>query len=201
MGDVIQLHARASAGSAVAKASKVMSGRPLSAAKRTRAAQRCEGMPLARQVLTVLGGTSRASATALVPPRASMAVFGVSDIGVNIVRGLRTCQVFAEDEATNSYPAISIEGMKVPHPQQAARLELLRRACNKENQADWIEVFKFPKSSWSEWENGKKPLTLDAARRIKRVYGIPLDFSLDGDRAAIERMPAWIADNLRKLIA
>lgn len=201
MGEIVGFHARASAGSLAAKASNVTSAQPFSVAKRTKAGQRWAGMPLARQVLTVLAGTPRASETAPVPPRASIAELGVSDIAANIVRGLRTCQVFAESEATSSHYAISMVGMKVPFPDQAVRLELLRRACGKETQQDWYSTLRFAKSSWSEWETGKKRLTLGAARKIKKAYSIPLDYSLDGDLSAIERIPSWIVENLRRLRA
>lgn len=201
MGEVIDLHARASAGSAAAKASKVMSARPFSPAKRTKAGQRCAGMPLARQVLTVLAGTPRAAETAVVPPNASIAESGVSDIGATIIRTLRTSQGFANCEATFSGAAASILDMADALTLQSRRLKAVREACGKKPQQEFAKEIGVGKSNWADFENGKRHLTLLAARKLKVRHKLPLDFTLDGDLVALDLAPARLERALKALIA
>lgn len=201
MAEVIKLHARASTGAAAAKASKVMSGRPLSAAKRTSAAQRCAGIPLARQVLTVLAGTSKASATALVPPRALIAVLGVSDIGANIVRATRTCQGFAKREAIFIARSASIVGMADDLKLQAKRLTVVREVCFRGTREKFALKLGLSKGHWSDFENGKRPLTLDVARKIKALYKLPIEWLLDGEEWALEFAPAHIVRKIEAFAA
>lgn len=173
-------HARASdsagAGPASANASKVISDRPFSPASRTSAGHLCAGMPRVRQVLTVLGGTSRASETALVPPKASIAEFGVSDITANIVRVMRTCQGFANCEAPEADELASIWAMPGALKLQKRRLKAVRMICFRGTQQGFALKLGLSKGHWADFENGNRPLTLEVARKIKALYNLPIEW-------------------------
>jgi transcriptional regulator with XRE-family HTH domain len=180
-----------------AKASKVISSLPISAANRTNAGQRRDGMPRVRQVLTVLFGTPSAAATAPVPPSASIAKSGVrGDIAGSIVRALRTCQGFTKHEATFSVKAGAIPDMRGFFADQKRRLEAVRIACGFDTQAAWTKEMRLSKGHWSDFEKGKRPLTLEVARQIKARWGLPLDFLLDGDVNALDQAPSGLVKKL-----
>lgn len=203
MGDAVKLrHARASMVSAAASASKVISfPLPFSKANLTREGQRRDGMPRLRQELTVLSLTPRASETAVVPPRTSIADAGVNDMDPTIVRNLRTSQGLANCEATSSHGADEIALMAAILTGQAKRLAATRLACGVETQDEFATALGMSKGHWNDFENGKRPLTLGIARRIKRRYKLPLDWTLDGDFQALEMAPAQISRRLETFVA
>lgn len=201
MGEVVRLdHWRASAGSRRAgaqgtKASRVISSPlPFSAASRTSEGQRCAGMPLDRQVLTVLSGTPRASATALVPPKASMAVSGVSNIGGNIVRSLRTSQEFASREATISVDYGPVGPMIDPPNVIGPRLRALRVALGYRTQKAFADSLKIEKNTYNPFETGKRELTFETACLIRRRHKIPVDYLFWGDME--DQLPSAVSRRL-----
>ena len=127
-------HARAStgAGSAApsfARASRVISGTPFSDASRTSGSQCAAGMPRpregSRQQLTVGSASESASATAFVPPRASITKSDVIMDGT-IVCAVQTCQGFATRKTTFLTECDAIGSMMDPSHIIAARLKALR---------------------------------------------------------------------------
>lgn len=174
----------------------MISVQPFSAASLTKSDQRRGGMPRARQVLMVEAGKFSAAETAPVPPRASIASSAVSAMDASIVRRLRTCQAFADCAATSSWNFGSIEEMADALEMQKKRLKATRIACGAPTQKAFYDAIGISKSGWSEFENGKRPLTLEAARKLKAGYKIPLDWSLDGDVLALDIAPAYISRKL-----
>jgi transcriptional regulator with XRE-family HTH domain len=63
----------------------------------------------------------------------------------------------------------------------ARRLIALRKKLGFEKQADFAKAIGLEKSSYNPFETGERPLTLNAARRIRRRFGISLDWLLFGD--------------------
>ena len=197
MGKVIPFHdARTSAPSDSARASKVMSGRPFSAAKWTNAAQRDAGIPLARQVLTVLGGTPRASETAPVPPKASIAESGVSDMDGNIVRSLRTSQEFAKRETTENIDCGPIGSMIDPPEIIAARLKALRLALDFRTQKAFADKLGIEKNTYNPFEKGTRELTFETACLIRKRFKIPVDYLFWGDTE--DQLPQAVARRLAR---
>ncbi len=90
----------------------------------------------------------------------------------------------------------SIEEMADALTMQAKRLKATRLACGAPTQKAFLEVIGISKSGWSEFENGKRHLTLEAARKLKAGYKIPLDWSLDGDVLSLDIAPAYISRKL-----
>lgn len=61
------------------------------------------------------------------------------------------------------------------------------------NQQDFARSIKLEKNVYNPFEKGKRPLTLDAARRIRRRWGVSVDWLLFGDfgldqREALQRI-------------
>jgi DNA-binding XRE family transcriptional regulator len=157
-----------------------------SAAIRTISGHRRAGMKRrARQVLTVDKGRSRAAATAPVPPKSSMAVSTVTDMDANIVRGLRTSQVFAHCEPTFPPKDDEIGSMIGTSWRDKERAQATRWLLDFELQSDFVRKAKIAKTSWSEIESGKKTITLGMARKIKKQFNMSLDWTLDGDVSAL----------------
>lgn len=198
MGDVVRFHARNSAGSAAAKVSKVTCGQPLSAASLTSSGQRAGGMPRVRHPLTMDGLRPSASETAPVPPRASIAVSGVN-METNIVRSLRTSQAFATCETTFSFGRAPIGKMASALDRQAKRLIATREALGFPAQSDFCKAIKVAKNVYNPFETAKRPITLETARKIKKRFGVPLDWTLDGDGA--QKLPADLYSKIGHLAA
>lgn len=64
----------------------------------------------------------------------------------------------------------------------AHRLEMTRIALGYENQTEFAEKANLTQNRYSQYETGKRPLTLDAALKLKRTYGVTLDWLFAGDR-------------------
>jgi hypothetical protein len=114
----------------------------------------------------------------------------------SIVRNLRTCQAFADIEATFLDDLETIGGMADALTRQATRLEATRIACGAHTQKVFYKSIKVGKGAWSDFESGKRPLTLAVARKIKARYGLPLDWTLDGDIQSLELAPTHITRKL-----
>lgn len=100
-------------------------------------------------------------------------------MGPNIVRTARTCQVFANGETTIR----TIHGEIPPMDTDidiAGRLIAVRNRF-KLNQAQFAAAIGLAKNVYNPFEKGSRPLTLDAARRIRRRFGISIDWLYFGD--------------------
>lgn len=195
MGMVVKFrggHARASAGSGAgrsAKSSKVTPSTPCMAASRTMDNQRAGGMPRVRHPLTVLSSKPSDEATLPVPPSSS-SIDPAVRMSPLIVRKLRTCQEFAGRKAT--FPAAygPIRVMIDPPEVIGPRLKALRLALEFKTQNRFAEVIGVEKNTYNPWENGKRPLTFEAACAIRQKFGVPLDWLFYG--ADPEKLPARI---------
>jgi transcriptional regulator with XRE-family HTH domain len=161
-----------------AKTLRVISDLPDRAAKATTAAQCGAGMPLVCQPLTVDADSPKAGAATPVPPRASMTDFQVT-MPDTIVRNLRTCQAFATCETTFRKSHVEIPHMDTDH--DIARRLVAVREHFKESQVDFAEKLNMAKNTLNGYETGKRPLTIEAARRIRDRFGISVDWLLFGD--------------------
>lgn len=163
----------------LAKTSKVISGRSRSEAKATTPAQWAAGMPLVRQPLTVDSDCESAPATTPVPPRASMIEGQDQIMDDDIVRNSRTCQVFAISETTFRNP----RGGMFPMDSDIdiGRRLIALREHHKLNQIQFAQALNLAKNTLNGYENGKRPLTLETAKRIRDRYGISVDWLLRGD--------------------
>lgn len=192
MGNVIRFahQARASAGSGFgvpscsARASNVIFGTPRSDAKRDKASQCVEGMPRSRQLLTVESACESSSASAFVPPRASIMKSDVI-MASNIVRTVRTCQGFATGETTFPVGCGAIGASMDPPEKIGRRLIALRYAVKYGNrkQAAFAEETGLTKSTYNPFELGERPLTFEAALLIRRRWGVSLDWLFFGEMA------------------
>lgn len=183
MGNVIGFHVRTVSDCDSAKALNVMSSQPTSSASRTKSAHLRGGMPRSRQVLTVDNGTPNFLATALVPPSASIAEFEVSMVRT-IVRGLRTSQglsEFAYCEATSSWVRGGIGLVADSLTDISKRLELTRLALGFDSQVEFCKAIRVQKNLYNPFEKGKRRISLAIAMKIRRKFGISLDWIYFGD--------------------
>lgn len=181
----LQRHARASSTSAsfraakLAKASKVISELPRSQATRTTPGQWGLGMPLDRQPLTVLSDCASALATSPVPPQASMIASQVKSMGNDIVRKLRTCQPLANCETTIRGFRAEIALMDMDD--DVARRLVAVREHFKLSQVEFADQINIAKNTLNGFENAKRQLTNETAKRIRQRFGISVDWLLFGD--------------------
>jgi DNA-binding XRE family transcriptional regulator len=167
-----------------AKNSKEILGLPLLEASLTTAPQCHEGMPRVRQPLTTEGSCRSSATTSPVPPRSSMIESQVvvdADLAIrrNIVRTARTCQVFANGETTIRVLHGEIPPMDTDKD-ISGRLIAVRKRFGL-NQAQFAEAIGLAKNVYNPFEKASRPLTLDAARRIRRRFGISIDWLYFGD--------------------
>lgn len=177
-----------------ARASSVISGTDRSAASRAKGNHRADGMPplplpLARQPLTVDGSNDSASATALVPPSASMTKSGVI-MPPNIVCTVQTCQEFATRKTTFSGNYAAIGSMMDPPHIVSARLKALRIELGYKSQSAFAAKLGIDKSTYNPYEKGTRPLTFETACLIRREFGISIDWLFFGDlhQSAVQTM-------------
>lgn len=78
----------------------------------------------------------------------------------------------------------------------ADRLRLIESALGM-RAVDICKETGIAPNAWSQYKNPKKkrPITLEAAYKLKDTYGITLEYIFDGDRA---RLPADIVNKLRR---
>jgi transcriptional regulator with XRE-family HTH domain len=208
MGDVVRFpdHSRASSSFRAAKAAKtsrVIPGTARSDAKATKAAQWPAGMPRVRHELTVDPDCPSAPATAPVPPKATMIASELS-MADNIVRKLRTCQGFATRETTIRTDYGAIPSMDSDDHAVARRLIAVRKRLGERlgftSQTAFAEKLGLTKSTYNPFETAKRPLPIEVAKRIRRDFGISLDYLLFGDigqpneRMALELGPNPVAE-------
>lgn len=185
-------------GSTAANSSKVMYDLPFAPAKRTTSGQRRGGMPRLRQPLTMESDNSSPSAVALVPPKASMTESGVNDMDPTIVRNLRTCQAYTSCEPTIPADRGGLEPMGESTTEIARRLVDTREALGFTTQVDFCRAIGIEKNVYNPFEMGSRRISLNVAIRIKKQFGIPLDWVYCGDPAAL---PLQVSKRLRRSAA
>ena len=74
----------------------------------------------------------------------------------------------------------------------AKRLELVRLALGL-SKRDFAERAGMSEQAYGPFENGRRDLSLNAAKQIRRTYGIPLEFIYFGN---ISELPHKIAKEL-----
>lgn len=67
----------------------------------------------------------------------------------------------------------------------ADRLVRLRLALGYENQAEFCRELRIAKNVYNPFEKARRLLTIGAALKIRRRFGIPLDWLYSGDPAAL----------------
>lgn len=85
-----------------------------------------------------------------------------------------------EDDMTDSPEAIG------------ARLERVRTILGM-SKRDFAEKAGVSEQSYGPFENGKRPLSLDAAKKLRKAYSLPLEFLFFGNTA---ELPHRIAKDL-----
>lgn len=102
----------------------------------------------------------------------------------NIVRTVRTSQGFANCEATFFGSRVPIDGME-PDSDEAVgkRIVALRERAGLQQQ-QLAKQIHITKSTLSAYESGTRPLTMESAKRLRRRFGVPMDWLLFGDMQA-----------------
>ena len=185
MGIVLRFphHARASSSLRAArdaKASNVISFFPRAAASVTTEAQCGAGMPRVLQPLTVDMDCLSPSATAAVPPKPEM-IASQDVMNATLVRAMRTSQGFAQCETTFLYDRALIEVMEPDSDEAVGRRIVALRAKVGLQQQELAADLNITKSTLSAYESGSRPLTMESARRLRRRFGVPIDWLLFGD--------------------
>jgi transcriptional regulator with XRE-family HTH domain len=136
-----------------------------------------------RQPLTVDSDSQRPIATALVPPAASIIDPHVqvesSVMPAEIVRNSRTCQGFADCETT--FRASHDEISTMDSDEKIGRRLIALRENHRKGQSEFAETLNIAKNTLNGYERGKRPLTLETAKRIRDRWGASLDWLLHGD--------------------
>jgi DNA-binding XRE family transcriptional regulator len=163
-----------------AKTSSDISGFPSEDAKATTAAQCPAGMPRPRQLLTVESDCPSADATAPVPPKAAMMASELF-MTPTIVRTMRTSQGFANCETTIFPVCGPIDPMEPDSDEAVGRRIIALRDKTGMQQQLLAKEIHVAKSTLNGYESGSRPLTMESARRIRRRFGVTLDWLLFGD--------------------
>lgn len=142
-------------------------------ANATKPGQRLEGIrPRERQLLTTGKSSPSPSATADVPPSAVM-----SESTVMTPSYFTKCElvnIHKDRRDTDGFPwPISI--MATPYEAIGKRLESLLRA--KEIDAvDLCKATGIKPNAWSQFKSGERRITVDAATKLVKTYGVTLDW-------------------------
>lgn len=75
----------------------------------------------------------------------------------------------------------------------AARLKAAREAINP-NQSEFAMRAGMTQNRYNQYETGERPLTLDAALKLRDTYGLTLDYLFRGDAALV---PHGLIERLR----
>jgi DNA-binding XRE family transcriptional regulator len=188
MGHIIRLprHARVSSSLSAANSAKVFKLIPRFPSEAARAATPTQcgaGMPRERQPLTVDMDCSSAPATAAVPPKSEMIV-SQDVMAATIVRALRTRQGFATCETTFFCGRGQIDPMEMDSDEAVGRRIVALREKAGLQQQELAAQIHITKSTLSAYESGSRPLTMESARRLRRRFGVPIDWILFGDMQA-----------------
>lgn len=168
-----------------AMTSKVTSDLPLAKARATMPDQCSPGMPrrLFRQPLTVDVDSFSPSATAPVPPAASMTMSQVliESVMPPFVRTLRTSQAFAICETTAKTVHGAMSAMIDDPKIIAKRLKNLREALGFATQVAFANELGIERSTYNPFEKGQRELTFETACLIRKKFKIPIDWLFWGE--------------------
>jgi len=98
-----------------------------------------------------------------------------------IVRTMRTSQGFANCEATFFEDHGSMEGMEPDSDEAVGRRLVALRQRAKLQQQELAQQLHMTKSTLSAYESGSRPLTMESARRMRKRFGVTVDWLLFGD--------------------
>lgn len=137
-------------------------------------------MPRVRQPLTVESPCPSADATAPVPPRTDMTDFQ-STMPINIVRSMRTSQGFANCEPTFFSDCGPMDPMEPDSNEAVGKRIIALRERAKLQQQQLAKQLHITKSTLNAYEQGKRPLTTESAKRLRRRFGVTIDWLFFGD--------------------
>lgn len=199
-------HARARVPSAAAKAASVICLQPFLRAKSKITGQRRGGIPRLRQQLTVDASARDLSfvssrARSSVPPKSSMILSQVMT-GPTICCDLQPCQDVAACKLTVNHECAKIASMAVAHAESTAaiarRLKATREALGYPTQNEFAKALGVDRSSYNLFENGKRRLTNDVALKMRRKFGISLDWIFCGE---VSQLPVGLIAKLGSVAA
>lgn len=160
----------------------------------TIALQCSEGMRRrARHELTVDSAKPSTDAAREVPPSAVITVSTDATIPNLILRRTRSRQVLAQCEGTENAFDVPISGMGTPQTEQARRLIATRIALGFETPSEFARAMKMSQGHLSDFESGKRNISLGFALKLKKRFGVPIDWTICGDAQ-------FLAPNLAKKI-
>ena len=165
-----------------AKRSSVISETLRDEANATTAAQWPAGMPRVFQPLTVESDCPSASASSPSAPGAVPLRLVMSEsqsMPGMIVRALRTCQGFANRETTFLGTHGQIDPMDTD--ENVARRLIAVREHFTLSQVEFAEKLHIAKNTLNGFEQAKRPLTIETAKRIRDRFGVSTDWLLYGD--------------------
>jgi hypothetical protein len=185
MGDLVPFHARTSAGGRAARAASVskLIALPLSRANSTTAAHLSAGIrSRARQLLTTGAATPTASATAVVPPKSSM----ISATDMPAIYFTPCEHVKVHGSAGDFLVAPwTIGSMAATAKEIGLRLQSMHKALEI-SQADVCRATGLKPGRYSQYVNGERRLTMDAAILVADHYPVTMDWLIRGN---IETLP------------
>jgi len=99
----------------------------------------------------------------------------------NIVRTMRTSQGFANCETTFFDVCGPIDPMELDSDEAVGRRIIALREKAQLQQQTLAKQLNITKSTLNAYEKGKRPLTMESCRRLRRRFGITTDWLLFGD--------------------
>lgn len=110
-----------------------------------------------------------------------------SSIAANIVRTVRTSQEFANCETTFIHKCGAIDPMDPDSDQAVGRRIIALREATGLQQQQLAKQLHMAKSTLNGYEKGERPLTVESIRRLRRRFGVTVDWLLFGDMQATGR--------------
>lgn len=77
--------------------------------------------------------------------------------------------------------------------EMAARLLQTRLALGYPQQAAFCRELGVPPNQWNQYETGARRITMPVAQKLKRRFGVSLDWTYDGD---VSNLPHGLATSL-----
>lgn len=99
----------------------------------------------------------------------------------NIVRAMRTSQGFANRETTFFDEYGPIEGMEPDSDEEVGKRIIALRVRANLQQQQLAHQLHITKSTLNAYENGKRTLTTESAKRLRRRFGVTVDWLFFGD--------------------
>lgn len=123
-------------------------------------------------------------------------------MGGSLICDLQTCQEFASCKTTGARFCAEFGGMidNSPESNQAIgrRLKATREALGYEQQNEFAKTLGLAASSYNLFETGQRRITLTSAQRMRRRFGVSLDWVYCGDASAL---PSHLMKKLAQLAA